>query len=235
MTGNSDPYVYPRTTVLKNLRDIRDPQALARFEAEAARRRLQELGSRPVAGRFDAKHLQAIHRHIFQDVYPWAGGFRTINIARAGQFPFAFPHQIARNISRIADGLKHEQYLKGLGAKEFAGRAAHYLGELNAIHPFREGNGRTQREFIRQLAEQAGHQLEWQRVDARQFHEASRVSFQRGDNSGLKASIRTAISGPAPEKNRASPDLDEALKQRVARKKQERERDQEGGRGTRER
>jgi cell filamentation protein len=63
-----DPYVYPGTSVLRNLRDIRDPRTFAEFEAEASARRLRQLEHRPLTGSFDTRHLQAIHHHIFQDM-----------------------------------------------------------------------------------------------------------------------------------------------------------------------
>lgn len=89
-----DPYVYPGTNVLRNLRGIRDPEELSKLEGIATARRLAELARNPVHGKFDARHLQAIHKYIFQDICAWAGEFRTVNTSRAGQFPFAFSHQI---------------------------------------------------------------------------------------------------------------------------------------------
>jgi cell filamentation protein len=68
MTESTDPYLYPGTDVFKNLRDIRDPDILARFEAEATSRRIVQLINCPVPGRFDTAQLKAIHKHIFQDV-----------------------------------------------------------------------------------------------------------------------------------------------------------------------
>ena len=188
-----DPYVYPGTSVLRNLRDLRDPKNLAEFEADATGRRLKELRSKPIGGSFDAKHLKAVHGHIFQDVYAWAGQFRTVNIARSGQFYFAFANQIDPSVNKLLEQLRHENRLKGLNAKAFTLRAGHYLGELNAIHPFRDGNGRTQREFIRQLASENGHSLRWSRVSAEQMREASRMSFQHGDNTGMADMVRTAL------------------------------------------
>lgn len=77
MTESTDPYTYPGTDVLRNRRDIRDPDILARFEAESTTRRIAELLHRPLQGRFDTLHLKVIHKHIFRDVYSWAGEFRT--------------------------------------------------------------------------------------------------------------------------------------------------------------
>jgi len=101
-----DPYVYPETTVLRNLRDIRDAGQLSKFEAIATTRRTVELEHEPVQGRFDARHLQAIHRHIFQDVYEWAGDFRTVNISknlevrRSLRIPSAHCFQLRQDMRR---------------------------------------------------------------------------------------------------------------------------------------
>ena len=91
---NMDPYVYPATNVLKNRRDLRDLETLAVFEGTATARRLEELKYAPSRGKFDIPHLKSIHGYIFQDVYEWAGEFRTVNIARPGQFFFAYAEQI---------------------------------------------------------------------------------------------------------------------------------------------
>ncbi len=188
-----DPYVYPGTDVLKNLRDIRELTRLSAFEGDMSQFRLSELEHRPLKGKFDTAHLQAIHRHIFQDVYPWAGDLRTVDIARPGQFYFAFSHQIPPCLQRTFANLKEERLLKGTTHQEFCKRAAWYLGELNAIHPFRDGNGRTQREFIRQLGLHGGHVLNWVRVSRTQMYSASHLSFQAADNSGLENVLRTAL------------------------------------------
>lgn len=82
---------------------------------------------------------------------------------------------------------------QGLDRDTFAVRAGHYLGELNAIHPFRDGNGRTQRELVRELAWAGGHVLRWGRVPPERMNEASRISFERGDNSGLAELVRVAL------------------------------------------
>ena len=188
-----DPYVYPGTNVLRNLRDIRDPERLSKAEAIATSRRIIELEGNPKLGTFDTQHLQSIHRHIFQDIYPWAGEFRTVNISRSGQFPFAFPEQIVPSLGRLFGELRKEHHLADADGPKFCNRAAHYMGELNALHPFREGNGRTQRQFIRQLAGRNGYTLDWSRVSRERMTEASRQSFQHGDNAGLEQALRSAF------------------------------------------
>jgi cell filamentation protein len=101
------------------------------------------------------------------------------------------------NLTRTLAELAAEKHLKGLDAPAFALRAAQYLGELNSIHPFREGNGRTQREFIRQLAAEAGHRINWGRVGREQMIEASIESHNLGRNSAFAALIASAIQ-PIP-------------------------------------
>lgn len=193
-----DPYVCPGTDVLRNLAGLRDSERLAKFEADVTSRRLLQLRvEQPPSRAFDTRHLRAIHRYIFQDVYDWAGEFRTVNISRPGQFPFAFHDQIRPSLESLFRKLYQERSLAGSSSGEFCCRAAYYFGELNAIHPFREGNGRTQREFIRQLGAAQGHALQWSKVTRNAMSEASRLSFLRGDNSGLEQLLRAALADVA--------------------------------------
>jgi len=188
MPESSDPYTYPGTDVLRNIPDIRDPQRLAAFEANATAARLVELDAAPLKGAFDVAHLRAIHRHIFQDVYSWAGEFRTVNISKGGHLfgASAFVEQALHNVLRELPG---EHYLKGLDPERFARRAGFYMGEINAIHPFRDGNGRAQREFIRELGIEAGFVIAWNAVTVEQMMAASVDSFTTGNSSGLAAVI----------------------------------------------
>lgn len=190
-----DPYVYPGTTVLRNLWDIRDAAQLNRSEAIETTRRSIELEARPTSGKFDANHLKAIHRYIFQDVFDWAGNFRTVNIYKSD--PFAFHQFIASCLETTLGELKTERFLSGAGLDLFASRAAHYLGEINAIHPFREGNGRTQREFIRQLAVRNGFAIDWKQVSRQEMIDASRRSL-RLDNDPLELLLRKALVPALP-------------------------------------
>ena len=186
-----DRYVYPGTNVLKNLRDIRNAEMLGKFEAIATTRRSIELEHATVEGRFDTQHLQAIQRHIFQDVFEWAGDFRTVNISKSGD-PFAFCDRIVSCLDNAFAELKREGWLSGNTVESFAVRGAYYLGEINAVHPFREGNGRTQREFIRQLGVRNGFMPDWRRVTREEMIEASRRSL-RVDNAGLEQILKKAL------------------------------------------
>ncbi len=192
MTENSDPYLYPGTSLLKNLRGLTDPKLLERFEARQTHRRIAELIDNPVAGRFDVAHLKAIHRYIFQDVYEWAGEFRTVNISKGGHL-FGLAGFLEPALQQILAKLAAEQHLVELDAESFVDRAAYFISELNAAHPFREGNGRTQREFIRELGLKAGHYIDWRATTADKMTEASRLSHLSGESSLFASLIRECI------------------------------------------
>jgi cell filamentation protein len=191
-TGNSDPYLYPGTSVLKNLRGLADPERLERFEARRTHRRLAELIDTPVQGSFDLAHLKAIHRYIFQDVYEWAGQFRTVNISKDGHL-FGIAAFLGPVLQEVLEKLAAENYLLDLDAAAFAERAAYFLGELNAAHPFREGNGRTQREFIREIGIKTGHYIDWRATTPAEMTEASRLSHLRGDASQFAKLLRMCM------------------------------------------
>jgi cell filamentation protein len=151
------------------------------------------LEARGILGSFDLPHLCAIHRYLFQDVFPWAGELRRVGLSKTGGAAFAAPMHIASALNRTFIALRQENLLHGLDRLTFCQRAAFYLGEINAVHPFREGNGRTQREFIRQLAANAGYTLSWAGISPADNLAASIASHTRGDNSGLAAMLAAAI------------------------------------------
>lgn len=168
-----DPYCYPGSTVLKNLRNIRVQKDLDSFEAVMSIWRGRQ--SFP-AGRLSVTHYRAIHHHLFQDVYAWAGRFRTVRISKAGSM-FCYPENIAGEMRKLFGDLRARRHLDGLSAEQFAAQAAHFLAELNAIHPFREGNGRTQLTFLTMLADRAGHALDLDRLDPEAIMAAMIASF----------------------------------------------------------
>jgi cell filamentation protein len=183
-----DPYCYPGTSILINRLDIRDQTLLAAFEAEITSQRATESLPR---GRFGYRHYCGIHRHLFQDVYAWAGKIRTVRISKEGS-NFCYPENIDREMRRLFADLARQRYLRRLEERTFAERAAHLLAELNAIHPFREGNGRTQLSFLTILADQAAHPLKLERLDPSAVLTATISSF-KGDESPLVALIANLI------------------------------------------
>lgn len=174
---SDDPYLIPGTDCLKNLLGIRDPATLTKAEYNLSANRAQSLADAlgPNPG-FNLDTLKAIHRHLFQDVYEWAGKLRSVDITK-GDSHFAPAMRIEAYAPNVFDALAKENHLKGLSREAFAQRAAHHFAEVNALHPFREGNGRAQKEFFRVLAERAGHSLDWSRVDPGEYLAACRESF----------------------------------------------------------
>ena len=189
---SSDPYVYPGTTVLKNIPGIRNQEILDRFEADRVGQRSLELIERPLSGLFDIEHLQGIHRYLFQDVYEWAGDFRTVDIAKGNSY-FAHVPYIESTLKGLFGELSEERHLRGLNQERFASRLAQTLGTLNAVHAFREGNGRAQREFVRELAYKNSYWIDWSKVSREELYQASDASFMRGDDTFFEKLLRRAI------------------------------------------
>jgi cell filamentation protein len=183
-----DPYTYENSTVLINRLDLRDQGELDDFEAEITSARANE----PLPeGNLDFVHYCAIRHHLFQDVFAWAGKPRTVRISKGGS-PFCFPEHIEAEATKLFSGLQAQNYLKGLPADQFSERGAHFLAELNAIHAFREGNGRTQLTFFALLADQAGKTLGLEKLDPEAMLHAMIASFD-GDESGLAAIINELV------------------------------------------
>ncbi|MBV9266911.1 MAG: Fic/DOC family protein [Acidobacteriaceae bacterium] len=204
--SGDDPYVDPISGVLRNRLGITDEAALEKSEAAHVAIRSFELTQKPLKGGFDLAHLQAIHRYLFQDVYEWAGELRAIDISKGGHM-FAHHTHIQSAAAPIFRQLAEEKHLAGMGPDAFSNRAAHYLGELNALHPFREGNGRAQREFISHLAYANGYDIAWQNVKRADMLDASIRSFM-GDNSKLATIIRenlSALDTGTPARQRKAP------------------------------
>lgn len=170
--GQSDPL----TGVLKNLLGITDPATFDAVEADLVAARSRQLTLRPLSGNFDLAHLQAIHNYLFQDLYEWAGQLRTVDISK-GTSRFANCAFLHTSAAYIFGQLVKENLLIGLGSKEFSERAAYYLGELNALHPFRDGNGRTQREFMSHLERKNGLILDWADASQQEIITVSEESF----------------------------------------------------------
>lgn len=168
-------YCYPNSEVLINKLNIHDKQKLYEAERRLTMLRLNDLIDKPIGGKFDFKHLQNIHQYIFQDIYFWAGKVRTVDIAKSNMF--CKVQYINIQAKEIFTNLKEDKYLYGLSEGEFIKKIAYYFAEINALHPFREGNGRAQREFIRELALQQGYVIHFARISREEMLEASIDSF----------------------------------------------------------
>lgn len=160
----SSIYCYPDSSVLKNKLDIRDPALLRKVEADLSSARQAEIFRTPVVGRFTATHLCNIHRKLLGDVYSFAGHLRREDIAK-GTTRFVTYSQIKEKLQRLLGQLQQEKWLENVPFEAFVARSAYYMAELNYIHPFREGNGRAIREFMRLLFLHNGYVVQWDAVD----------------------------------------------------------------------
>lgn len=192
MTASDDPYVYPGTRTLRNRLGILDPGALDKVERRYAIQRSRQ--GIPI-GSFDLTHLRAIHRHLFQDVYDWAGELRTVEISKSGSL-FQFRQYIQTGMADVHRRLVRAGFLERLPVGEFAREAGVIIGDINYIHPFREGNGRTQAQYLKQLGERAGHHVDLARLDPILWIEASKASHS-ADYKLMADVIRGAIVNPS--------------------------------------
>jgi cell filamentation protein, protein adenylyltransferase len=180
-----DPYCYPNSSVLKNKAGLTTQDTLEQFETAMTFARSEE----PLpSGRLSPTHYRAIHYHLFQDVYAWAGKDRTVRLSK-GKSAFCYPEHIAAEMKRVFASLKEQSFLRDQSLENFAKNAAHFLAELNAIHPFREGNGRTQLTFLALLADQAGHPLDLEKLEPDATLNAMIKSFN-GNEKPLAAVIK---------------------------------------------
>jgi cell filamentation protein len=179
-------YCYPGTAVLKNKLDIKDAEKLADFEAEMSN--LQAHVPIEVAA-LDYDFYRSLHRHLFSEVYDWAGEPRKIRISKGGNW-FCFPENIDTEMNELFGSLAEKDELQNLDAAEFARQAAHFMSELNAIHPFREGNGRTQLSFLELLADRAGHPLDLDKMNPEAVLKAMIESF-----AGSEGELEKVIAG----------------------------------------
>ena len=175
-------YCYPRTNVLKNKLNIRDIDMLHNAERDYSAIRQAELDKKGVTGDFSIKHLCSIHKHLFQDIYSWAGKIRTVDISKGTIFCLVLFKEV--QFDNLYKKLKQDNYLTNISdKKEMAIRLAYYLGELNMIHPFREGNGRTQRVYIEQLCKNNGKfEIDFSEVTKDEMLNASIQSAKLNNN-----------------------------------------------------
>lgn len=207
MTGGDgflDPYLDPETGVLRNLVGARTKDALEDAEADLSFARLMQLMEHPPKATGDLAELRAIHRYLFQDVYEWAGQLRTVDIRKdvegAGFFlPVAM---IDRAAGFAASELRDENMLRGLARDRFIERLAYHYEQFNYIHPFREGNGRTQRVFWNRITRDAGWQLDWRPVQGPANDRACRAASDQQDFAPLREMFSQIVTKATPARRR---------------------------------
>ncbi len=162
-------YFYPGTTTLKNKLGITDPEELKQKEAEITFEKLVELYMNPIEGNFDIIHWKQIHKYLFDDLYEWAGEYRYVNMQKETGFTDI------RNLNTYLEAefkLMNAEINNIYSTYSLAAFLAEYYVHLMAIHPFREGNGRSCREFLREFVEAktknapcGPHELDWTEFD----------------------------------------------------------------------
>lgn len=163
-------YCYKDSNVLVNKLNINDNKKLSTIERKLVLLKLYELRQNNHIGNFDIHHFLSIHKFLFEDIYPFAGKIRSEDIAK-DSFRFAKWEYIEDQLNELLTNLSKDS-LNNLSKEDLAKKLAYYMSELNVLHPFREGNGRTIREFIRQLAYINGYYLEIKEVVPKEMLEA---------------------------------------------------------------
>ncbi|WP_093387716.1 putative adenosine monophosphate-protein transferase Fic [Rugamonas rubra] len=176
-------YCYPDSEVLKNILNITDQSTLNDAEVAFSQHRLATF-EYPALSKFSLNTWKNIHFYLFQDVYDWAGELRTVKI-RKGSSVFAMPEQLDQYGGSLFSRLEKESFLCGLEQSEFVKRLAFHFGELNVLHPFREGNGRSQRLLFELIALNAGYVLDWLSVNKDIWIRAN-ISAYNGDYAPLE-------------------------------------------------
>jgi len=185
-----DPCTYENSLVLINKLHIQDANTLIQAESQIYDAKILTA---PPIGNFDYKHLQALHKYLFAEIYDWAGEARTVNIAKntnyAGTAMFAMFDRIEPEITKTLNRLNNIPIEKD-NIEVFSERISEYFNEINAAHPFREGNGRTNRLFCSELAKTEGYYIDWDAMDQKAYIDASIQGTLNADYSVMAMLIR---------------------------------------------
>lgn len=180
--------------VLENKLGVTDSDELKAAEQEIVTNRTADaLSDAPQV--FDLGNLLHVHKVLFEDIYGFAGKIRTVDIAKYdASVPFAHAQFIEAEARRIFQQLEDKEYLVDLGRRNFIIELTKLAAELNALHPFREGNGRAIRLFLIMLADHAGYLLDYSQVSAEEIIRADKLAFE-GDDKLLLSLYNKVVAG----------------------------------------
>lgn len=191
--------IEPGSGVLRNKVGARTAEDLRDAENDLVEYRLAELRERPqlVVRAYDADHLKALHLQLFQDVYEWAGEYRTVGLTKGEGEDTSFipPLEIGMPIAHVTQRIADSDRLRRTAEEDLVGEVTYLYDYLNFAHPFREGNGRTQREFFVELLDETGRTMSWERVTMEELHRACHVARAAGDTSLLERVMSLVLSG----------------------------------------
>lgn len=174
---HDNKYCYPNSYTLRNKLNIRDDKILLEAERNITALRILELKQNAPKGKLDFKYLCRLHRYIFGDIYSWAGKIRSVDISKGNMF--CKSEFIIENADVVFYQLEADNYLRNTEEAEIPVKLAYYLSEINAIHPFREGNGRVQRAYIEILASRVGYEVDFSDVRQDEMVRASSEAFRK--------------------------------------------------------
>jgi cell filamentation protein len=177
---------------LRNKLQLTDVDQLSAVEARIVSAREVEVARDTIPGDFNLDHLRAFHRALFRDVYDWAGDTRAVDIAK-GDSQFCHWRYIDEEVSAVLAELTNDGHLIGYNQTTFVKSLAYYYGELNARHPFREGNGRSIRAFLRQLGAAAGFYLDWSELSKNDNIQACRENLLTTDTKRLESVLGPVV------------------------------------------
>lgn len=190
ITPLNDDY-YKGTNCLINKFNIRNEDQLAKIEASITLAKTAELERKAISTSFDFEHYKQIHKYLFEDLYAWAGKVRTVDISKKGTIFTSF-----ENIEDVAhacfDRLKSLNYFKNLDFDDFIDNIVDFYCTTNMLHPFREGNGRTQRIFIAQLIRFCGYDINFSEIDTDELMVAT-IHSANGVTDHLKEIFKNHI------------------------------------------
>lgn len=206
-----NPYIDSATGTHFNKLGIVDADLLHLAEYHITNLRVAELALKPIPGRFDLDHLRAVHRHVFSDIYDWAGQIRTVDISKrdpaepAWTSPFAPAQHIRPLMADLANDIAAWGNLRRLDTDDFAGAMTLVYVRMNYVHPFPEGNGRSTQTLLSQLAREAGYDIDYSRLDKHDWNLAAARSMpqrrvsdptqtRRGDAGRIHAAFKRIVT-----------------------------------------
>lgn len=202
-----DPYLIPGTNILRNLVNATTAEDLEAAENDFVSVRALELLANPPKAQGTLKQLQWIHHQLFQDVYDWAGQIRTVDIAKGTGQVFQPLAVFDMGVQYSERTLREDSLLQGLDRTTFINRLSVNYDNFNILHPFREGNGRTQRMFWDLIAHDAGWRLDWGQVSKQENDQASRIARETADESELVAMFAKIVCTPEEYESRSTQNI----------------------------
>jgi len=190
-----DPYLDPKTGLLRNLVGAQTEDELEQAEADFSYYRNIELSAVAIPDIFDFDRLSFIHHYLFQDVYDWAGAVRSIDMRkdRKGSQFFMPLVKLELAAANVFKALSDEKYLGGLDRERFIDRLSYFYDQVNYLHPFREGNGRAQRRFWSEVAEKAGYFIDWDAAEHSEIDGTSIAAMEHGNLEPLRGMFERII------------------------------------------